>query len=207
MDIYILDTNLFFNMESRMGFGEKTEEIITNMTKLIKQCKKNNIADFYMTPKIVEEIKSFFDNPEQEFLQTFFSTVTIKSPNLSEQSIGALVTAEIVEEARTRAYRGMKVAEEEIIHAGEQFMGKEQLGKKEFQMAVGQIIVKFRDRFRNATRTGFIDSIVDFELIMLAKECDGHLISSDEGLISWGRKIGVKEMNPSVFGKKIQESV
>lgn len=203
MQIYVIDTNLFFNMEAKMGIGNDTETIIRNMTKYVKAAKKS--AVFYMPPRIVDEIKSFFEDPEQEFLQDFFARITIKSPNLGELMINSHVIAEYIEESRKRAYRSQDVAEEEIKHAGEMFMGKEVLPQKEFQMAVGKIIKNFRGRYRNALRTGFIDSLADFDLIMLAKEQDAFLVSTDEGVIQWGRKLGVKEVDPSVLGKSLQE--
>ncbi|MCC7470006.1 MAG: RNA ligase partner protein, partial [Bacteroidetes bacterium] len=162
-----------------------------------------NKAEFYMPPTIVAEIESFFENPHQKFLQKFIGNIIVKTPSLSEINISASLIGEIIGETRNRAFRGMKVGEEEISNAASLFMGKEELGKKEFQMAIGQIVTKYRDRYRNATRTGFIDSVADFELIMLARELNGVLISADEGVISWGRKFGVREMQPSVFGKKL----
>ncbi len=39
MEKYILDTNLFFNMEGNMGMGNKTEEVIRNMTKVMNEKK------------------------------------------------------------------------------------------------------------------------------------------------------------------------
>lgn len=203
MDIYILDTNLFFNMQANLGLGETTEKIIITMTKAIQKAKVSSKAAFYMPPSIVEEIKSFFEDPQQEFLKEFFGEVIVKSPSVYNLNLSASLLGEIIHETRARAFKGMKVGEEEIVHAAEMFMGKETLGKKEFQMATGQIVTKYRERFRNATRTGFIDSIADFEIIMLANELNATLISTDEGVIYWGKKFGVKEMAPSVFGKKI----
>lgn len=203
MEHYVLDTNLFFNMEAHMGIGSDTETIIRNMTTIIKNSKDN--ATFIMPPRIIDEIKSFFENPDQEFLQNFFAAVTVKSPNLGELMINAHVIAEYIEESRKRAYRSQDVAEEEIVQAGQMFMGKEALAQKEFQMAVGKIVKNFRNRYRNALRTGFIDSLADFDLIMLAKEQNATLVSTDEGVILWGRKLGVKEIDPSALGKKMQE--
>lgn len=203
METYIIDTNLFFNMEANLGIGKDTETIIRNLTSIMKNIKGK--ALFIMPPRIVDEIKSFFENPEQEFLKDFFSEITVKSPDLGNLQINASIIAEYIEESRKRAYRSQDVAEEEIKHAGEMFMGKEALAQKEFQMAIGKIVKNFRNRYRNALRTGFIDSLADFDLIMLAKEQDAFLVSTDEGVIQWGRKLGVKEIAPSVLGKKMQE--
>src|SRR3990167_7533443 len=203
MDKYVIDTNLLFNMEGNMGLGEKTEVIVKSLTRVFQKIAAN--VKIYMPPSIKAEIESFFDDPGQTFLQDFFSSVTIKSPNLSEIMVSSRVMASFIDECRTRAYRGMNVAEEGISKAATDFMGKENLPRKEFQIAVGSIIKSFRERFRNATRTNFIDSNGDFDLIMLAREQDAYLVSTDEGVIRWGRLFGVKEMTSVVFGKKMQE--
>ncbi len=205
METYILDTNLLFNMEAHMGIGDTSKAIVTSLTASLKNAKKDKKLVAVMPPRIVEEIKSFFENPDEEqFLNDFLSEITIKSPSLTETSISAQIMASYIEESRERAYRGMNVGEEEITNAGAMFMGKEALPKKEFQITIGKTIKNFRDRYRNATRTGFIDSLADFDLIMLAKEQNGYLVSTDEGVILWGRMLGVKEVAPAVFGKTIQ---
>ena len=38
---------------------------------------------------------------------------------------------------------------------------------------------------------------------VLAKELDAFLVSTDEGVVSWGREFGVKEMEASLFGQKL----
>ena len=53
MEKYILDTNLFFNMEANLGLGKKTEEIIVNLTEIISKLKKEKKAEFFMPPSIV----------------------------------------------------------------------------------------------------------------------------------------------------------
>ncbi len=156
-----------------------------------------------MPPRIVDELLSFFEDKEQQFLKEFLAAIIIQSPDLTKINISASIFAQYVEENRSRAYRGLNVAEEEIQKAGQMFMGKEMLGKKEFQMTVGTIIKGFRDRYRNATRVGYIDSMADYDLIMLAKEQDAYLVSTDEGALRWGRIIGIKEMPAQVFGIKI----
>jgi hypothetical protein len=204
METYILDTNLLFNMEAHMGLGETSKDIMASLTEGLKKATRENLM-VMAPPRIIEEIKSFFEKPDEEkFLNDFLSEITVKSPSLTEATISAQVMALYIEESRERGYRGMNVGEEEIAHAGAMFMGTESLPKKEFQITIGKTIKNFRDRYRNATRTGFIDSLADFDLIMLAKEQNGFLVSTDEGVIRWGRMLGVKEVAPTVFGKKIQ---
>lgn len=204
MDSYILDTNLFFNMEEGMDLGGKTEEVIRNMTKAIKKLKELEQSIFYMPPLIVEEFLSFFDNKEQDFLKEYLSAIIIKSPSVDDQSLPARFFYQIVDDVRGRSYRGLRVGEEEIIKAGQMMKGKGALSKKEFEITLGDVTRKYRERYRQATRTGFLDSVADLDLIMLAKATDGYLVSTDEGVITWGRTFGVKEMPASVFGARIK---
>ncbi len=203
MNRYIIDTNLLFNMEAKMGLGDTTAAIVKNLVGAIEKAPSQEL-EILVPPTIVQEITSFFDNPEDDLLKLLLGSLTVKSPVTSEQSISAVIFEHLIEDYRTRAYRAMKVAEEELTATAQKFMGKEVLPQKEFQMACGKIITKLRERYRNATRTGTIDSKADFELIMLAKEQDGYLVTTDEGVTYWARLMGVKEMSSSVFGKKMQ---
>jgi hypothetical protein len=204
MKRYVIDTNLFFNMEARMGLGDSTATIMQNMAKALSKAQKNEEIEVLAPPSIVEEIQSFFDNPQEKDVAVLLGSMTIKSPNVHALSLSSDMMGQLIEEYRERAFRGMKVAEEELISTADMFMGKEVLGHKEFQMVIGKHISKLRDRFRNATRTGTIDSTADFELIILAIEQDAMLVSTDEGVLVWGRKMGVKEVDPSSFGTMLQ---
>lgn len=201
MNTYILDTNLFFNMQAGLGFGETTDAVMKMMTKCGEQ------AQLYMPPRIVEEFLGFFDNKEQETIKKLLSHIIVKSPNIDSFQFPASVFYTLVEDIRNRSYRGLRTGEEEIEQAAQSFMGGAQLTKMEFQKKVGIQIKGFRDRYRQATRVGFLDSIADLDIIVLAKELDGVVVSTDEGLLKWSRLFGVKEMSPAVFGERMRALV
>jgi len=197
---FILDTNLFFNMEAALGMGDKTEDVIKAMTEAIKKHKKDGHT-FYMPPRIVDELLSFFEDPKQAFLQQFLYEVVIKSPEIQDIQIGASIFYKLINDIRGRSYRGMDIGEEYIKKGAELFVGKEHMERKAVEMTVGPTVKNFRERYRNATRAGFLDSLADLDLIMLAKEVNGIVISADEGVLKWGRIFGVKEMPAHVFGE------
>lgn len=194
MNSYILDTNLFFNMQAGLDFGDTTEKVMEKMTLCGKQAK------LYMPPRIVEEFLSFFDNKEQEILKKLLAVITVKSPTVDSFQFPASVFYTLVDDIRNRSYRGLRAGEEEIEHAAQSLMNAGTLTKMEFQKRVGAQIKGFRDRYRQATRVGFLDSIADLDIIVLAKETEGTVVSTDEGLLKWSRLFGVKEMSPMVFG-------
>lgn len=205
MENFILDTNLFFNIGAGLGMGKKTEEIVVKLTEIIKKLKKNSKAIFYMPPRIVDEFLSFFEVKDKDFIKNFLSSVNIKSPNPSSTNFSSQIFYRLIEDIRNRSYRGLNIAEEEIIKAGEMAEGKKFESKKEFQITIGKFIKNFRDRYRNATRTGFLDSVADLDLIVLSKEVDGFLVTSDEGVLAWGRIFGIKEMPASIFQKRLED--
>lgn len=205
MDNYILDTNLFFNMESGMGMGGKTELVTKNFTEAAKKMKKAiPTARFYMPPRIMDEYLSFFENREQPFIKDFFNQITIKSPDVNKIQIGGAVFYRLIEDIRERSYRGLRIGEEEIVKAAKNMAGTGDLVKKDFEIKSGAAIKSFRDRYRQATRFGFIDSLADLDLIVLALEVEGYLVSTDEGVIKWGRVFGIKELPAGVFGAKLK---
>lgn len=205
MRTFVLDTNLFFNMEAGLGLGDKTEDVVRTMTERIKVLKSKKEAEFLIAPRVVDEFLSFFDDKEQPFIKDFFATVTIKSPHIHDIQVPAAVFYEMVQDIRNRSYRGIGIAEEEMRKAAQQMSGKSDLSRKDFEIALGPVIKNFRDRYRQATRFGFLDSVADLDLIMLAKESDGYLVSADEGVIKWGRLFGVREMPLNAFGKLLNE--
>jgi hypothetical protein len=203
MEKYVLDANLFFNMEAGLGLGQKTEEVVVNMTAIGKKLKESKKGEFLMPPRVVDEFLSFFEDKNQAFIKDFLSTITIKAPEVDKVSFPAAVFYQLVEDIRGRSYRGLAIGEEEIKRAAQTMMGQPAADKKDFEIKTGAFIRSFRERYRHATRFGFLDSIADLDLIVLAKEQQGYLVSSDEGVIRWGRIFGVKETPVAVLRKQV----
>ncbi|OGK15215.1 RNA ligase partner protein [Candidatus Roizmanbacteria bacterium RIFCSPHIGHO2_01_FULL_39_12b] len=200
---FALDTNLFFNLQSGLQWGGSSKEVIEKFNQYATILVQQKKAFFYMTPNIVDEMKSFFTD-EPDYLNAFFTNIIVKSPDSAKGTIGANVLREFVEETRNRAYRGMKVAEEEIDVGAKLMMGKDTMSAVDYQKEIGAVITKFRERFRQATRFNFIDSAADIDLILLAREVDGALVSADEGVMRWGRMIGINEVSPSQFHASLE---
>lgn len=204
MELFILDTNIFFNMEAGLTLGKNTNEVIINLTTIAKKLKKNNQAVFFMTPSAVSEFLSFFKDKEQLIIKDLLSVINIESPDLSKESFSGSVFYKLIEDIRLRSYRGLNIAEEEIKAAALEFSKIKIEGKKDFQIKIGSYINSFREKYRKATRAGFLDSTTDLELIVLTRQKKGFLVTADEGVLTWGRIFGVKEMPFSVFAKRLE---
>jgi len=203
MEKYVLDTNLFFNMEPGLDLGEKSLEVIKTVTSGILKLKSKGKAAFLMPPSVVKELRSFFEE-EPSTLKSFLAEIVVKSPNINQTTFPANVFYALVDEIKERILKGKIASEDELYKAVSSLAPVELKSKKEIQMKIGSFTKSLRERYRQATRTGFLDSIADLDLIVLAKEEDAYLVSTDEGVILWGRKFGVKEMDPIVFGKKLK---
>src|SRR3989338_3726302 len=200
MAAYILDTNLFFNLQAKTAFGTNPQEIIISVTNYAQKLKSLQKAEFYMPPRVLEEFLTFVDESE-EYVHKFIAQINIKAPDKSKTQFATEVFYDLIEEIRHRSYRGLQVAEEEMAQAVAEIPREllEPGAKIEYQKAIGEHIKRLRDRYRNATRTKFLDSLADLDIIVLAKELNGAVVTADEGVLLWARKFGVKEAIPHVL--------
>lgn len=204
MERFVIDTNFFFNLQIDSGLGNNPKTIIINLTDLIKKLKEKKLADFFMPPRIVDEFLTFFkEEKEKDFVENFLTFITIKSPAVENHCVNTRILYQLIEEVRQRFYRGLNIAEDAARNAAQKLMGKTIKNKIEFEKAVGEVIRNLRERYRQATRFQFIDSIADLDLIFLAKEIEGFLVSSDEGVLRWGRIIGVKELPAHLIRQRL----
>lgn len=205
MEKHILDTNLFFNMEKGLDLGTKTKEVVIKITHLGKRLKKEKKIEFFMPPSAVGEFLSFFEDKNQSFIKDFLSILTIQAPDYGRLTLPATTFYQLIDEVRLRSFRGLNIGEEAIKKAAQIMMGEEKLDKKNFEIKIGDVIRKFREKYRQATREGFLDSVTDLDLIILTKENNGFLISTDEGVLRWGRALGIKELPVVVWKRRLVE--
>jgi RNA ligase partner protein len=201
MEKFVIDTNFFVNLEIKSGFGNNPKEVIGGFTNLANRLKKENKSEFFMPPRILDEFFGFFEN-YPAIKKDFSNTITIKSPDVFNLQFPAGVFYQLVDEIRKRTYRGLRIAEEAVEDGARKTTGKK-LNKIEFEKTIGSTIKNLRERHRNATRVNFLDSVADLDLIVLTKQIDGFLISSDEGVLRWGRVFGVKEVPPRLFRERL----
>jgi len=201
MEKFVIDTNFFVNLEIKSGFGDNPKKVVCGFTNIAKKLKKEGRADFFMPPRIVEEFLGFFE--ETSLIKDFLGIIIVKSPDISQLQFSAEVFYQLIDEVRQRAYRGLRIAEEAVVDGAKKIMGRGELNKMEFEKKIGDTVKNLRERYRNATRVNFLDSLADLDLITLAKETDGFLVSSDEGVMRWGRIFGIKEMLPSFFRQRL----
>lgn len=201
MNTYIVDTNFFVNMEIKSGFGSTSKDVVQNFVEIARKNIQDGKAQFYISPRIHDELLSFFEG--QPFFNQLLSVLTIKSPEIVDVQFNATVFYQLVDEMRDRSYKGLRVAEEAIEQGARKVLSLTDPSKQEYQQALQDPIKHLRERYRQATRFNFLDSVADLDLIVLTKETNGFLVSSDEGVIRWGRVFGIKEIPASTFKEEL----
>ncbi len=192
---YVLDTNFFINRQRPINLGKNKEEVIINFIKITLPLVKKNQLVFLTTPESHQELASFFKEDGNETFNQLTKVITISSYNRNNIQVTALLFEELIAETGKRLYRGLRISEEIVKNLNQKNLTPEVLGFK---------VAELRDKYRRATREGFIDSTIDLGLIFLAKEAEATLVSSDQGLLLWARKFGCQELLPEQLVQRLR---
>lgn len=197
---FCIDTNILFTFQKSINLGSNPTEVAQTLHRV----GASRQARFHIPPRIIAEIRTMTDSKALPDIEQFLSIALVRSPTLHDKVIGVTTLYDYVEESRLRATQGLHIAEDALVQTAQSFQGKSTLSRVDVQKALQPTKENLRSRYRNATRTGFIDSQADLDLLFLARETDAYLVSADEGVIVWGRKIGVKEIDLAHFGSAIR---
>lgn len=164
----VLDTSLFSNPETQKHFGVDIEDAIHNFIQL---ANKNGI-ELYMPISIFRELSNFIS---KENMQTFRKHASVRAPRLHEIRVPAAIFHSFVNDLRDRVNRGLRIAEEAIR-------------SEENPDNIRWV----RRKYRDALRTGIVDSVEDLDVVLLAEEVGGAILSADKGIESMGEELGIE---------------
>lgn len=175
---FVIDTSLFVNPQSRKAFGKTPTKAVQAFVRMIK--KKEDIQ-FYMPPSVFTELGNFV---EKKYVDEFDVYVKRKAPNTFAIYLPAAILYDFIDDVRMRINKGLRLAEEFA---------------RDNRPDNDEKLRKLRDKYRDAMRTGILDSKEDFELVLLAKELDAALVTSDQGIIKFANKAGCEWINADRF--------
>ncbi|MDQ7038536.1 MAG: RNA ligase partner protein [Aquificota bacterium] len=182
MEDFVLDTSVFTNPDIYTTFEKDQRGAVENFLHLAM----HSGARFYMPTSVYGELLKMVDlgplAPEFEMV------VKIRSPRKHSILIPSEVLYELIEEIRHRINKGLRIAEEHTKEAG-----------KLNEDTVGKLISRLREKYREALRQGIIDSKEDVDVLLLAYELDGTVVTGDEGLRKWADKVGIKIIDARNF--------
>ncbi len=170
---FVIDTSIFTNPDVYITFGRTPTTALKNFLKLITKLEG---PKFYMPPSIYEELLNFVD--VEKIPKDLQIRIFQKPPKKYELDVPAFLLYELIEDVRHRIDKGLRVAEQavrDVINDSEP-----------------ETITNLRKKYRSALREGIIDSKEDVDLILLAKELDGILVTADTGIMTWADKLGIR---------------
>lgn len=189
MHRYILDTSVFTNPDIYGQFAPEPDAAIRAFLALAQHAD----ADFFMPSSVYSEFGKLRDL--RELAPEFEAEVRIRSPRRYNLMIPGALLHDFIDEVRERVDRGLRIAEE---HAR---LGHAASGRDD----AAQLIGKLRETYREALRQGILDSKEDADVLLLAWELEGTLVSADEGLRKWADRAGIEIVRPAYFADVLRE--
>ena len=181
----VIDTSIFTNPEVYREFGPTPTDALNTFLGIISKAEG---IEVFMPTSVYRELMNFVDQsrilPEIELL------IQKKAPKKYEMTVPAFLLYELIHDVRMRIDKGLRVAEEAVITS-----------QKSPQP---ETIATLRKRYREALREGIIDSREDVELILLAMEMDGIVVTADRGIVTWAEKLGIRWLEVSNLRKVLE---
>ncbi|MEI8349595.1 MAG: RNA ligase partner protein [Candidatus Omnitrophota bacterium] len=194
----VIDTSMVVNPDSRVFFGDAPESALRTILAQLKE-KQNVLC--YMPPSVYEEMLKFIDTkPSLE--ETIF--INKKPPASYQTQIPSIFLYEFIEEFRLRVNKGLRIAEKYARRELKESLGQAKPSGDKIREDE-EIIKRLREEYRTALREGIVDSKEDFDLLLLAKELDALLATSDNGLVSWAHKLGIHCIGAEELKKLLQK--
>ncbi len=185
----VLDTSVFTNPATSAQFGPDVATAVECFVALARRARPH--LRCYMPPSIFEELKTFLV-PER-IPADFEIIVALRAPNRYGVLVPSHLLYELIEDVRMRIDRGLRVAEKAV--------------RSTVQTDVDRTINRLRNEYREALRAGLVDSREDVDLILLARELDAALVSSDGGVTNWAERLGIRLIAPDQLRRLLESLV
>jgi len=206
---FVVDTTALTDVEIRKLEGyESLCSSMSQILDLIAEARlKLEISCYVPYPTVYTEIMDFVKRYEcgNEVAVKIDTWLVKKTPNRYEVTVPAAIFFDYIDYMREKINKGRRVAEEamwEVSVVTQKLKGKNKL---EIQEDVGKIIGKFREKYRASLRHGILDSAPDIDVLLLAKELEAGVVSSDLGIKKWAEKMGLRYVEASKFPRMIKE--
>lgn len=198
--IYILDTSVFVNPACAHLWGRTpTDAFVHFLTKAEKVLD----TEWLMPPSIYQELMHFAD--EKLIPGSLLKIIERRPPKKHELKVPGIFLYTLVDEMRDRSDRGLRLAERHVREAFQAPVSNAAApvpGAKPIRPDA-DAIGRLRESYRRMLREGMLDSKADVDLLLLAYETSGILVSADQGVLKWGNELGISllaaEQLPTIF--------
>ncbi len=194
MDVFVLDTTAVTETRLRKELGASSlEEVVLEVAGLIRDSRLHLKARFYMTPTTWSELRRILigNGVSLDAVRELATWITVKAPDKLSIRIPASVFSEYIADIRRRLFKGLRVAESALKKAVRECTGDDE--------CLGTSIKGLREKYREATRKGLVDSVEDLDTILLALELKGIVVTSDLGIRKLSEQLGIIVVDPVDF--------
>lgn len=174
----VLDTSVFTNPDTARQWGETTPLAFAAFLK--SASKAHGRLDFTMPTSIFEELQNFLG--DDGVPSGFELVVSLRSPRRFGVLVPGYLLYDLIDDLRRRIDRGLRVAEQAVRDVSAE--------------TVESSITRLRDQYRQALRAGLLDSKEDVDVVLLAHELEAAVCSSDNGVVTWADKLGLRLIPP-----------
>lgn len=171
----VVDTSVFVNPETMESFGESVGSAIEGFLDI---CRRFSL-EIYMPLSIFRELSTFAPPETIKILRT---RAVVRAPDLYNMQVPAITFHTFIRELRQRVNKGLQIAEKAI--------------KSE---DVPENVRWVRQHYREALRTGIVDSVEDLEVVLLARETGGIILTADQGIANMADSFGIEVFNAQEF--------
>ncbi|AEA47788.1 RNA ligase partner protein [Archaeoglobus veneficus] len=204
---FVLDTTAITDsgLRAKEGYESLCESAQEILDLIARARLKLDISCYIPYPTVYGELVSFLRRHQcsDDVYVKLDTWLVKKTPNRYEVKIPAAIFYEYVLTMRQKINRGRKLAEEFIWESSAIASNLE--GKEEIQQEIGNLIGKFRDKYRATLRQGILDSSPDLDVLLLAKELEAGVVSSDAGIRKWSERMGLRFVEASKFPRMLKE--
>jgi len=171
----VIDTSTFVNPVTQADFGDSMETAVDNFI----QIADSHSINVYIPSSIFRELSHFA--PESAQLKLRKISI-IRGPDLYSMQFPAAIFHTFISDIRVRINKGLRIAEEAIESS-----------------KTADNIRRIRNEYRAAMRSGIIDSVEDLDVVLLAKEIGGTILSADEGILNMADSLGIEVYSSKDF--------
>ncbi|AGK60670.1 RNA ligase partner, MJ_0950 family [Archaeoglobus sulfaticallidus PM70-1] len=207
---FVLDTTALTDtgMREKEGFESICDSTNKLLTFIAKARLKLDISCYIPYPTVYNELLSFLKryNCDEDVIAKMDTWLVKKTPNRYEVKIPAAIFYEYVLTMRQKINQGKKLAEEYLWESSaitSKLIGSKSSG--DIEKEIGNLISRFRERYRVTLRGGILDSEPDIDVLLLAKELEAGVVSSDAGIRKWAEKLGLRYVEASKFPRMLRE--
>jgi uncharacterized protein len=182
--LLILDTSVFVNPAAAQVFGPTPT---LAFREFLEMAQRRADVQFLMPPSIYAELMHFAE--ESKIPRDLLVLVNKQPPKKHELKVPGFFIYTLVEAMRDRIDRGLRLSERHVREA--LAMPAPIAGAKENVRPDAEAVGRLRESYRRIMREGMLDSKADVDLLLLAYETGGTLVSADEGVLAWAENLGV----------------